>query len=47
MSVKKAMVVTISVILGFIAIAVGIGSVDADEKNAVSEDGYGISGRIQ
>ncbi|ABM44713.1 hypothetical protein [Bartonella bacilliformis] len=43
MSAKRATVITISTILAFIFIIVGIGSVGADRKHTIAEDGYGIS----
>ncbi|WP_212111274.1 hypothetical protein [Bartonella queenslandensis] len=47
MSAKKATIITITTLLAFIVITVGIGSVGADGKHAVIEDGYGISSQIQ
>ncbi|CBI75921.1 conserved exported protein of unknown function [Bartonella clarridgeiae 73] len=43
MSFKKATVITIITILGFILVTVGIGSVGANEKRVIIHDGYGIS----
>lgn len=43
MSAKKATAITVSAVLAFILITVGIGSVIADENLIISEDGYGIS----
>ncbi|WP_273758074.1 hypothetical protein [Bartonella sp. AU55XJBT] len=47
MSAKKATIITITTLLAFILITVGIGSVGADGKRAVTKDGYGISSQIQ
>ncbi|MCZ2203300.1 hypothetical protein [Bartonella sp. A05] len=47
MSAKKATAITISTVLTFILITVGIGSVGADENVTISEDGYGISSQFQ
>ncbi|WP_455479650.1 hypothetical protein V4B17_00915 [Bartonella sp. B23] len=47
MSAKKATVITIITLLAFILITVGIGSVGADGKHTIAEDGYGISSQIQ
>ncbi|EJF82291.1 hypothetical protein [Bartonella doshiae] len=47
MSAKKATVITITTLLAFILITIGIGSVVADGKNVTVKDGYGISSEIQ
>ncbi|VEJ44974.1 hypothetical protein [Bartonella vinsonii] len=47
MSAKKATIITIISLLAFVVITVGIGSVGADGKFTVTEDGYGISSEIQ
>ncbi|WP_273754822.1 MULTISPECIES: hypothetical protein [unclassified Bartonella] len=47
MSAKKATIITITTLLAFILITVGIGSVGADGKHTVIKDGYGISSQIQ
>ncbi|WP_455478720.1 hypothetical protein V3565_02380 [Bartonella sp. B10] len=47
MSAKKAAVITVTTILAFIVLTIGIGSVGADGKHTISEDGYGISSQIQ
>ncbi|WP_208437897.1 hypothetical protein [Bartonella taylorii] len=47
MSAKKATIITISALLAFILITVGIGSVGADGKHTIATDGYGISSEIQ
>ncbi|WP_332065407.1 hypothetical protein [Bartonella sp. CB189] len=47
MSAKKATIVTITIILAFIAVSVGIGSVGAGGKYIVIKDGYGISSQIK
>ncbi|KEG21072.1 hypothetical protein [Bartonella bacilliformis] len=47
MSAKRAAVITISTILAFIFIIVGIGSIGADRKHTIAKDGYGISTKHQ
>ncbi|AGF74106.1 hypothetical protein BAnh1_02190 [Bartonella australis AUST/NH1] len=47
MSAKKATIITVSAILAFVLITVGIGSVGADGKSALPKDGYGISAQLQ
>ncbi|WP_180753551.1 hypothetical protein [Bartonella tribocorum] len=47
MSAKKATIITITALLAFILITIGIGSVGADGKYNVTKDGYGISSQIQ
>ncbi|ATO56924.1 hypothetical protein B11Cv2_001390 [Bartonella sp. 1-1C] len=43
MSVQKATIITITSILAFILITIGISSVGADENCAIIQDGYCIS----
>lgn len=43
MTAKKAAIITITTLLAFILITIGIGSVGADEDHTISKDGYGIS----
>lgn len=47
MSAKKATLITVTTLLAFILITVGIGSVVADGKHTITKDGYGISSKIQ
>ncbi|WP_051665631.1 hypothetical protein [Bartonella koehlerae] len=47
MSAKKATIITITTLFAFILITIGIGSVGADGKRTITEDGYGISSQIQ
>ncbi|EJF82717.1 hypothetical protein [Bartonella rattimassiliensis] len=47
MSAKKAAIITITTLLAFILITVGIGSVGADGQHTIPKDGYGISSEIQ
>ncbi|WP_273720790.1 MULTISPECIES: hypothetical protein [unclassified Bartonella] len=45
MTAKKATIITITTLLAFILITIGIGSVGADEDHTISKDGYGISSK--
>ncbi len=47
MSAKKAAIITITTIIAFILITIGIGSVGAGGKHMIVEDGYGISSQIK
>ncbi|WP_455482172.1 hypothetical protein V4P56_00600 [Bartonella sp. B35(2025)] len=47
MSAKKATIITVATILAFVLLTIGIGSVGADRKHTITEDGYGISSQIQ
>ncbi|WP_455481009.1 hypothetical protein V3564_01085 [Bartonella sp. B12(2025)] len=47
MSAKNATIITVTALLAFILITVGIGSVGADGKHTVAKDGYGISSEFQ
>ncbi|MBB5073477.1 hypothetical protein HNQ69_000598 [Bartonella callosciuri] len=47
MSAKKATIITVSSLLAFILITVGIGSLRADGKHTIAKDGYGISSELK
>ncbi|ENN93251.1 hypothetical protein m02_02570 [Bartonella bovis m02] len=47
MSAKKATIITVTTILAFILITIGISSVGTKGKHIIAIDGYGISSQIR